>query len=71
MRLSNLAITCINTPAMRMKIALKVNRDYTTVFRWIKENKDDGELTRKSVVEFIKDETKLTEEQIFGTELVK
>lgn len=70
MRLTNLALTMIDNPKMRMKIALKVERDATAVKRWIIANKTDGELTRKTVIDLIMAETSLTEEQIFETETV-
>lgn len=45
-------------------IALKRDSHSGTVERWVRENKDDGELTKISNIELISQETGLPQEQI-------
>lgn len=66
MILTDKALELINTPAIRMRIALALGVSDQTVCRYIKENND--ELTKAAALEVIRKETGLTDKQILRKE---
>lgn len=63
MKLSNLAVTML-TAQTKMKIALALEKDYTTVIRWVKSNDKNSPLTTAAALNIIKEETGLSTDQI-------
>lgn len=63
MKLSQKAIDAI-TVRTKNRIALELNCSVPTVDRWIKENEDNGDLTKAKAVEIIQEETELLKNQI-------
>lgn len=63
MKLSNLAVTML-TAQTKMKIALALEKDYTTVIRWVKSNYKNSPLTTAAALNIIKEETGLSTDQI-------
>lgn len=66
MKLSKLAILAIKGAELGLKTRIQelTGVHYATVCRWISENKDNGELTKASMVKAIQEETGLTVDQI-------
>lgn len=50
-----------NVPELRMKIALMMGVSERTVSRWLMENEDDGDLTKKTVLTFLSKELSIPE----------
>lgn len=63
MKLTQKAIDAI-TVRTKNRIALELNCSVPTVDRWIKENEDNGDMTKAKVVEIIQEETELLKGQI-------
>jgi hypothetical protein len=70
MKLSAKALKAITTKA-KTRIALAMDCSAYTVDRWIKENEEDGDLTKATVVQIISEETELTEDKILVAAKVK
>lgn len=67
MKLSNTALDSI-TLHIRTRIALELGCSVDTVDRWIRKNKTDGDLTKASVINILKEETKLSDQEILEEE---
>lgn len=63
MKLTQIAIDAI-TVRTKNRIALDMDCSVPTVDRWIKENEDNGDLTKARIVEIIREETNLKNSQI-------
>lgn len=63
MKLTQKAIEAL-TVRTRNRIALEMDCSVPSVDRWIKENEDNGNLTKARIVEIIKEETGLKLPQI-------
>ena len=70
MKLTQKAIDAI-TVRTKNRIALEMDCSVPTVDRWIKENEDNGDLTKAKVVEIIVEETGLRQQQILEKSAVK
>ncbi len=70
MKLTQKAIDAI-TVRTKNRIALEMDCSVPTVDRWIKENEDNGDLTKARVVEIIKEETGLKNQMILEESEVK
>lgn len=70
MKLSDAAIDKMTTKT-RNRIALLLDCSVYTVDRWIKDNEENGDLTKAKVVDIISEETKLTKAKILVEEPVK
>lgn len=69
MKLTKEAIEQINTVRMRLLIALSLNSTEAYVVRLIKENKNNGALTKAAAIDVIRRETGMNDEQILDKEL--
>lgn len=63
MKISDKALSAITTKA-KNRIALAMDCSVYTVDRWIKDNEEDGDLTKATVVAIIAEETELPESKI-------
>lgn len=63
MKISDKALTAITTKA-KNRIALAMDCSVYTVDRWIKDNDEDGDLTKATIVAIISEETDLPENKI-------
>lgn len=70
MKLSKKAIEAMTTKA-RTRIALEMDCSVYTVDRWIKENEDNGDLTKASVVKLLSEELEMDEDKILVSTPVK
>lgn len=70
MKLSKKAIDSMTTKA-RTKIALAMDCSVYTVDRWIKENEDNGDMTKASVVKILSEELEMDESKILAAPAVK
>ena len=68
MKLSIKALDSI-TLHIRLRIALELGCSVATVDRWIRKNKSDGDLTKTSVLNILKEETKLSDQEILEEEV--
>lgn len=70
MKISDAAISAITTKA-KNRIALEMDCSVYSVDRWIKENEDNGDLTKSRVVEIISEESGIPAEEILVESGVK
>ena len=63
MKLTNKAIRAINSNT-RIKISLAMGCSFYTVDRWVRENADNGDLTKAVPLKIIKEETGLGSSEI-------
>lgn len=70
MKLSLTALEQINNSRSRMELALVMNVTEKAIYNAITLNKNDGVLTKASVIKFIKEKTGLSESEIL-TEAVE
>lgn len=71
MKLSENALTAIKDKSglrLRNLIALELNIHFSSLERWLSENRADGPLTRASILKLITEETGLTQEEILTEE---
>lgn len=68
MRLSPIAIAKISSTDIRLKLALSLHVTEKSIIEYIKNNKNNGSLTKASALIVIKEETGLTEEEILNEE---
>lgn len=69
MRLTDSAIAIIKEPAARRKLAEALDCTDQTITRYIKENEDNGGLTKAAALKVISEETGLSNEQILEEEV--
>lgn len=67
MRLTQKAKNAI-TIRTRNRIALEMDCSVPTVDRWIKENEDNGDLTKAKPLQILREETGLTDAEILEEE---
>lgn len=70
MKLTDDAIKAMTLRA-RNRIAIELDCSVQTVDRWIKENEDNGNMTKTLVVQIISEETGLNQDQILEESDVK
>jgi hypothetical protein len=70
MKLTEKALQAM-TVRTRTRIALELDCSVPTVDRWIKENDDNGDLTKALAVQIISEETGLAHEEILEESDVK
>ena len=70
MKLSEKAIKSLTVRA-RNRIALEMDCSVPSVDRWIKENEDNGNMTKAGVIKIISEETGLNESEILEQESEK
>lgn len=58
------------TPKTKARLALALNCSIYTVDRWIKDNEENGDLTKASAVQIIKEETGLNQDEILEEDKV-
>lgn len=59
------------TTKAKTRIALEMDCSVYTVDRWIKENEDNGDLTKASVVKLLSEELEMSEDKILVSTPVK
>lgn len=64
MRLSTEAITAINKPEVRIRLALELKCGDASISRYIKKNEDNGPLTTVGALKVIRQETGLSDLKI-------
>jgi hypothetical protein len=70
MKLSEKALHAMTVRA-RNRIALELDCSVPTVDRWIKENEDNGDLTKALAVQIISEETGISPEEILEESDIK
>lgn len=68
MKLSQLALQKINTTQVRLRLAMQFDCTERWISQLIKENDTDGDLTKASALNIIREQTGLTDEEILETE---
>jgi transposase len=63
MRLSSLAISKISVRT-KNRLALELGCSVQTIERWIKQNEDNGNLTKATALQVIEQETELDQSEI-------
>jgi uncharacterized protein YacL (UPF0231 family) len=64
MRLSQIALQKINTGQVRLRLAMQFDCTERWISQLIKENLNDGDLTKASALEIIRTQTGLTDTEI-------
>jgi len=64
MRLSQKALQQINTTQVRLRLAMQFNCTERWISQLIKENQSDGDLTKASAMQIIREQTGLTDAEI-------
>lgn len=70
MKLSSAAISAI-TVRTKNRLALELDCSVPTVDRWIKDNEENGDLTKATAIRIISEETGLDSSQILEEDTVK
>ena len=71
MKVSKIALEKINTPMARIKLAAGLGVTEQSIIGYIKDNKDDGNLTKATAMKIIRDVTGLEDSQILIEATVK
>jgi phage repressor protein C with HTH and peptisase S24 domain len=64
MRLSQKALQQINTTQVRLRLAMQFDCTERWISQLIKENQSDGDLTKASALQIIREQTGLTDAEI-------
>ncbi len=56
---------------LRNRLALEMDRHNASIEKWIRENKENGELTTAKALQIIKEETGLTESELLEEETIE
>lgn len=68
MRLSATALQKINTTQVRLRLAMQFDCTERWISQLIKENQNDGDLTKASAMQIIREQTGLTDQEILVEE---
>lgn len=68
MRLSATALQKINTTQVRLRLAMQFDCTERWISQLIKENNNDGDLTKASAMQIIREQTGLTDSEILEDE---
>lgn len=68
MKLSAIALQKINIPQVRLRLAIQFDCTERWISQLIKDNTPDGDLTKASALNIIREQTGLTDDMILETE---